>query len=86
MRLLIAPLVLALAACGPNKADVVRDICVPNNENEEFDLEKAAKEKGYDIADVQSICRDWFQNELSEFNDKMQEMTGGESDPYAKAD
>lgn len=86
MRMLAVVFLLGLSACGPNSDAVIRDICIPNNESENFDVEKVAKEKGYDIQDVQEICRKWYHEGLKEFSRRAREVTGGSDDPSKKAD
>lgn len=82
--LIILVLVLMLAACGPDKKAVINEICIPNAQDEDFDLAAAAKKRGYDVEDVRAICRKWFREDLKEFSDRLEQMNGEQSDPYAK--
>ena len=74
-------LCLATIACGPPKAEVIKNVCDPANEENAPSIESLAAKQGYDLKRTQDICRDHLQAFLRGFA-KNQKDAFGEKSPY----
>jgi hypothetical protein len=71
---------LAVAGCGSNHTQVIKDVCVPINEEGGPKLEDLAKAKGYDVEETKTVCRQYLKDEMKRFADGLR-ASGMSKDP-----
>lgn len=69
----VAAALVALAGCSSDRDQIVKDVCVPINQEGGPKLEDLAKVKGYDVEHAKDVCRQYLRDEMQGLSDKVRD-------------
>lgn len=70
----ILSVALSLTSCSGNKEQIVKDVCIPINENDGLSLERIATDKKYNVDEVRRVCRQYVKDQVKETEENMKKL------------